>query len=67
MKQYRFFFHYFKAKYKMSIHYRGKCYVVDEVICNVPCETKWNSKQPYLVMRGFAKELDFVDGVGVIS
>ena len=65
--QYRFFYHYYKQKKRMSIHFKGACHVVDNVECLVPCETKWNKTQPQLVMRGWAKELDIVDGVGKLS
>jgi len=57
MKKYRFFYHYNKQQGKMSIHFKKTCSVVDDVICKVPCETKWNKIQPNLVMRGFAKEV----------
>ena len=52
--KYRFFYHYFKAKRRMSVHFRLRCYVVDDVDCRVSCETKWNKTQPNLVMRGWA-------------
>jgi hypothetical protein len=57
MKKYRFFYHYYKQKKKMSIHFRNSCTVVDDVVCKVPCETKWKPTQPNLVMQGFAKEV----------
>lgn len=38
----------------MSIHFRGACTVVDDIICQVPCETKWKRTQPRLVMQGWA-------------
>lgn len=41
----------------MSVHFRGKCHVVDDVICKVPCETKWKATQPRLVMQGWASEV----------
>ncbi len=66
MKTYRFFYHYFKAKKKMSIHFRDQCMVVDNVICKVPCETKWNKRQPNLIMRGFCKDVTIKDNVGYI-
>lgn len=54
--RYRFFFHYHRhGERKMTVHFRGKCIQVDEVICKRPCETKWNKKQPRLVMRGYCK------------
>jgi hypothetical protein len=53
--QYRFFYHYYKQKGKMSFHFKDEpCHVIDNVICMVPCETKWNKIQPYLVVRGWA-------------
>ena len=38
----------------MSVHFRGKCYIVENVICEVESQTKWNKTQPRVVMRGFA-------------
>ena len=66
MKKYRFFYHYYKQKRKMSVHFRGKCTVVDDILCKVPCETKWNLEQPMLVMRGFAHDVQFSDNKAVI-
>jgi hypothetical protein len=57
MKKYRFFFHYNKGKKAMSVHYKGTCYIVNNVVCDVPCETKWRPTQPHLVMQGFASML----------
>lgn len=56
-KEYRFFYHYYKQKGKMSVHFRGTCSIVDQVQCLVPCFSKFNKKQPKLVMQGFAKEV----------
>lgn len=67
MAKYRFFYHYYKAKGKMSVHFRGICYVVDNVVCMAPCETKWNRTQPRLIMRGFASDLTIKDKVAYIS
>ncbi len=67
MKKHRFFYHYHKSKRKMSIHYRKSCLIVDNVVCNVPCETKWNKQQPRLVMRGFCKEIKVVDKTAYIA
>jgi hypothetical protein len=54
MRQYRFFFHYNKPHKKMSVHFRGQCHIVKHVTCHAPCETKWNTTQPNIVMQGFA-------------
>lgn len=41
----------------MSIHFRKSCTVVDNIQCMVPCITKWNKRQPQLVMQGYASEI----------
>jgi hypothetical protein len=56
-KTYRFFYHYNKQHKKMSVHFRKQCLIVDDVVCNVPCESKWNKTQPNLVMRGFSTDV----------
>jgi hypothetical protein len=67
MKKYRFFYHFYKQKGKMSVHFRNSCTVVDNVECRVPCETKWNKTQPRLVMRGFATEVKIFEGKAIIE
>ena len=49
------------------MHFRGKCYRVDDVVCEVPTESKWNKTQPNLVMQGWAKSLDIENNVAKIS
>ena len=66
-KTYRFFYHYFRGKKAMSIHFKGACYVVDDIKCGVPCETKWNRRQPYLVMRGYAHDVKIISGVAYVT
>ncbi len=66
-RKYRFFYHYYKRHKRMSVHWKGKCHVVDDVVCNVPCETKWNKTQPNLVMRGWAKDFKIVENIGIIE
>lgn len=58
MRKYRFFYHFFKQKKCMTVHFRGQCIPVKDIVCEVACETKWGTKQPYLVMRGYAKEVE---------
>lgn len=67
MKKYRFFYHYYKQKKKMSIHFKGSCTVVDDIICNVPCETHWKKTQPNLVMRGFCKQVVIEDNKAFVN
>jgi len=66
MKKYRFFYHYNKPKKAMTVHFKDACYVVDNINCMVPCETKWNKTQPNLVMRGFAEKVTINKGVATI-
>lgn len=55
-----FYFHYNKpaslkaGKVKMSVHFMGKCHIVDAVRCLVPCETRIKKRQPRCVMAGMA-------------
>lgn len=68
MKPKRFFYHYFRyGKKKMSVHFGGTCYNVDQVVCQVPCETKFNKRQPRLVMQGFATNVHIQNGTAFIS
>lgn len=53
----RFFYHYRKCDGQMSVHFQGICYPCHDVDCQVPCETKRNKRQPYLVMRGYASKI----------
>ena len=57
MKRYRFYFHYYRATDRMSVHWRGQCLQVRRIACYVPCETKWNARQPKLVLRGWATDV----------
>lgn len=57
MKTYRFFFHYYRQKKCMSVHFRGKCNVVKNIVCSVACETKYHNRQPYLTMQGMAHDV----------
>ena len=65
MKKYRFFYHYYKQKHKMSVHFKGQCHVVDDVECDVPCKTKWCKTQPRLKMAGSCFNVTIVqNGLG---
>lgn len=73
MKNYSFYFHYNKpasraaGKPVLSVHYRGKCYMVDFVRCEVPIESKNNKRQPFCVMTGKSQNLtiEYIDGKSV--
>lgn len=60
-KKYRFYYHYYRQYKCMSVHYRGKCYKTDNVICNTKTETKWNKTQPNLVIQGWASDIKIKD------
>lgn len=66
-RQYRFFYHYFKTKGKMSVHFKKKCMIVDNVCCEVPCETKWQIKQPRLIMQGFCSIIKIINNTAIIQ
>lgn len=67
MAKYRFFYHYRRSDKKMSVHFRKTCTPCDDVICNVPCETKRNKIQPYLVLQGFANNIRVEDNKVIIE
>ena len=66
-KTYRFNYNYYKQKGKMSIHFKKKCTVVDNIVCRVACETKWRKVQPQLVMQGFCREVVIQDNIAYIN
>jgi hypothetical protein len=66
-KKYRFFYHYYKQYKKMNIHFKKSCIVVDDIICEVPCETKWKKSQPNLVMQGFCTEVNIINNKAYIK
>lgn len=68
MKAKRFFYHFFRyGEKKMSVHFEGKCLNVDHVVCTVPCETKFNKRQPLLVMQGFCTDVTVEGDTAFIS
>lgn len=36
----------------MTVHYKGECHLVRDVVCDVPVHTRERTKQPRLVMAG---------------
>jgi hypothetical protein len=73
MKPRRFFFHFNKPLSKQrkgvvwSVHYKNQCMFVNNIICNVPCESKTNRRQPYAVIRGMANDITIVENTAIIS
>lgn len=67
MKKYRFFYHYYRQKKCMTVHFKKTCNPCADVICHVPTETKWNKKQPQLVIQGFCSKITNVNGKIIIE
>lgn len=67
MKGYRFFYHYRKCDGQMSVHWKNQCIPCKDVVCEVPCQTKRNKRQPYLVMQGYAASVELVDDIVIIE
>lgn len=67
MKKYRFFFHYFRQKDKWSVHFRNKCYIVDNFVCLAECEGKTNKRQPYRIAQGFASQVKVKNNIAYIQ
>tara|TARA_R110000737_G_scaffold244896_1_gene255721 strand:+ start:350 stop:577 length:228 start_codon:yes stop_codon:yes gene_type:complete len=67
------FFHYNKpyskrtGTHKWSVHFRGKCMMVSNISCLIPTHSKVNKIQPYVVMRGLAKEVDIENDTATIK
>lgn len=58
-KKRRFFFHFRKQTGMLTLRWGGKCIPVKDIECKVPVETKWNNRQPRVVLRGYATEVLF--------
>jgi hypothetical protein len=61
-KTYRFFYHYFKQKHCMSVHFKKQCIPCQNIVCYADTESKWNKTQPQLVIQGFASRIEIKDG-----
>ena len=57
----RFFMHYNKQKKMMTVHWKGQCIPVKDITCYAEVETKWSSRQPHIVLQGWALEVIVVD------
>lgn len=55
--KYRFNYHYNKLHNKITVHYKGKCHLVSNLVCNVVVESKFNKNQPRFVMQGWCNNL----------
>lgn len=62
----RFFFHFNKQTRNMTVHFQKQCIPVRHVVCRVPVHTKYNNRQPYLVLQGFASAVEILNDVAII-
>lgn len=66
-KKYTFFYHYNKpasraaGKNKLTIHWRGKCILVDKIFCFVESRTVDRKSQPHCVIKGQAEILELTN------
>lgn len=65
-KKLRFFFHYNKKEKMMTVHFKGRCHIVKDILCECETSTKWKNGQPNLVMQGWANSLNIVDRTAII-
>lgn len=70
--QRRFFYHYNKPESKrqgcnvLTLHWKGKCHLVNDIVCYAPTETHKQKRQPHCVVRGWAAEVEF-RGLGYLD
>lgn len=68
-----FFFHYNKPasqkakKPQISIHYNKTCFIVDNLICDVPTYGKIRNSQPRFIVCGKCSSFEIIDGIGYIK
>lgn len=68
-----FWFHYNKpvsltaGRPQISVHYRGRCHIVDNIECRVTTRGRVRKKQPRFVVAGVCRNMSVVDGVAIIT
>ena len=62
----RFCYHWRKCDGRMTVHYRDRCLVVDNVTCKAVCHSKRNKRQPRLVMQGYTNRVTIQNGIATI-
>jgi len=67
VKPRRFFFHYRKQTRELTLHWNKQCISVRDIVCNVPVETKWNKRQPLVVLQGWATSVIVENKIAVIK
>lgn len=62
-----FYFHYNKVESrrlkqgKMTIHFKGKCHIVDNIRCSASVRTKHSKRQPFIMMTGLSDDIYFTE------
>jgi hypothetical protein len=51
----------------ISLHFRGKCHLVDNIVCNVPTSGRTRKTQPLFVMAGKASSVRIENGIAYID
>lgn len=71
---YSFFYHFNKPASRqrgipiISLHYRDKCLLVENLVCNVPTRGRINkNRQPNFVVTGKANNLVIKDNIAYID
>lgn len=68
-----FWFHYNKpasqraGKVQVSVHHKGVCHIVDNVVCKVPITGKISKTQPRFVVKGRCTQIIIQEGIAVIT
>lgn len=51
----------------MTVHFRGQCIIVQNVVCEVATETKWYSIQPTLRLQGWCTDVEVINDKAIIK
>ncbi len=68
-----FFFHFNKPasakakKPQISLHYHGACYIVDNIICNVPTRGHVRKSQPVFIMVGKCRSIVVENNIATLE
>lgn len=64
-----FWFHYNKPasaqakEPRITVHYDNKCYIVKNIMVEVPTHGHLRKSQPFFVIKGKCRDISFKDGV----
>ncbi len=56
-----------KGKPQISIHYNKTCYIVDNVVCQIPTYGHIQKCQPRFIMKAKCNKFEIKDNVGYIN